>query len=318
LLPPHLDGRQGRRPVSERHFADALLDACRRKRSQVVVGLDPRVDRLPAELRPDATCEGRAQCVESFNRGVIDAVADIAAAVKLQIAFYEQLGCAGMAAYAATIRCARERGLIVIGDIKRGDIAGTASAYAAAHLGGSAAISADFVVDAVTVNPYLGSDGVRPFVDAAAATGRGLFVLVKTSNPSAVELQDLSCGGALLHEHVAALVEVWGAPHTGAGGYSPVGAVVGATFPDDLARLRALIPHTLLLVPGYGAQGGGIDDVLPAFDAAGEGAVVNSSRGIIFAWRHGPHAGRHGEGAWRDAVRAAAAEMRDALWQATH
>ena len=304
--------------MSGRHFADALLDACRCRQSQVVVGLDPRLDRLPAEFRPDGSAAGAAECLLAFNRAVIEAVADSAAAVKCQIAFYEQLGCAGMSAYAATIRHAKDCGLIVIGDAKRGDIASTASAYAAAHLGGHEGGADDFVVDAVTVNPYLGSDGVRPFVNAAVATGRGLFVLVKTSNPSSVELQDLDCGGVPLYEHVAALVATWGGPHRGTTGYSPVGAVVGATFPAELARLRALMPHAPLLVPGFGAQGGGVRDVLPAFDERGEGAVVNSSRGIIFAWHRAPYAERFGEGAWREAVRAAAADMRAQLWEATH
>jgi len=304
--------------MPERHFADALLEACRRKRSQVVVGLDPRLDRLPAELREGDAAPGPAERILAFNRNVIDAVAESAAAVKCQIAFYEQLGCAGMAAYAETIRHAKNCDLIVIADAKRGDIASTASAYAAAHLGGHDGGVDDFVADALTVNPYLGSDGVRPFVNAAVTTGRGLFVLVKTSNPSSTELQDLDCGGRPLYEHVASLVSAWGAPHKGEGGYSPVGAVVGATFPEELARLRALMPHTPLLVPGFGAQGGGVQDVLPAFDERGEGAVVNSSRGIIFAWHRAPYAERFGEKGWRDAVRAAAADMRDQLWQGTH
>jgi orotidine-5'-phosphate decarboxylase len=304
--------------MSGRHFADALLEDCHRKQSQIVVGLDPRLDRLPAELRPGGSASGQAECLLAFNKALIEAVAEYAAAVKCQIAFYEQLGCAGMSAYAATIRHAEERDLIVIADAKRSDIASTASAYAAAHLGGHEGGADDFVADAVTVNPYLGSDGVRPFVNAAAATGRGVFVLVKTSNPSSVELQDLDCGGAPLYEHVAALVAAWGGPHRGTEGYSSVGAVVGATFPEELARLRALMPHTPLLVPGFGAQGGGVRDVVAAFDAQGDGAIINSSRSIIFAWRRAPYAERFGEKAWRDAVRAAAADMRAQLWQATH
>lgn len=301
-----------------RNFADALLAACRRKESQVVVGLDPRLDRLPAEFRPAGPEARAAESVLAFNRAVIEAVADSAVAVKCQIAFYEQLGCEGMTAYAATVRYAREHGLIVIGDAKRGDIATTAAAYAAAHLGGGEGGADDFVVDAVTVNPYLGSDGVLPFLETALATGRGLFVLVKTSNPSSVEVQDLDCGGAPVYEHVAGLVSAWGEPHRGPGGYSPVGAVAGATFPEELARLRTLMPHAPLLVPGFGAQGGGVEDVLPAFDSDGLGAIVNSSRGIIFAWKRAPYAQRFGEPGWRDAVRAAAADMRARLWEATH
>lgn len=303
--------------MPQEHFADALMDACRRKESQIVVGLDPRADRLPAGLRPSGPgARAAAEAVLAFNRGVLEAVSESAAAVKCQVAFYEQFGCEGMLAYALTIQAARELGLIVIGDVKRGDVAGTAQAYAAAHVAGGA--SEDFVVDAVTVNPYLGSDGVLPFVEAAKATGRGLFVLVKTSNPSSVEVQDLDCGGAPLYERVADLVRTWGEAHRGESGYSAVGAVVGATFPEELARLRALMPHAPLLVPGFGAQGGAVEDVRPAFDRDGLGAIVSSSRGIIYAWQRAPYAERFGEARWQEAVAAAAQDMRAALWQATH
>ncbi len=293
------------------NFADLLIEQTRARRSQVVVGLDPRAELLPAEFGGAAP----ADAVLAFNRAVIDAVRDHAVAVKPQVAFYEQLGCDGMAAYAATIRYARERGLIVIGDVKRNDIASTAAAYAAAHVG---APDGDFVVDAATINPYLGSDGVSPFVEAAGAHGRGLFVLVKTSNPSSGEIQDLSVDGAPLYEHVAALVDEWGRSLRGHCGYSAVGAVVGATYPEELTRLRGLMPNAPLLVPGFGAQGGGVADVLPAFDADGEGAVVNSSRGIIFAWTREPYAEEFGEDRWREAVAAAAADMQRDLWDATH
>ncbi len=307
--------------MAARHFADMLADTVRRKQSQMVVGLDPRVDRLPAELKPEGhgPADAAAAIVE-FNREVIDAVAEHAVAVKCQVAFYELHGCAGMEAYARTICMARERDLLVIGDVKRNDIASTAAAYAAAHLGpsGQGGGAADFVVDAVTVNPYLGADCVMPFVEAAAANGRGVFALVKTSNPSSVELQDADCAGSPLYERLAELVVEWGRDYCGREGYSLLGAVVGATFPDDLLRLRKLMPAAPLLVPGFGAQGGGVDDVVGAFDPQGEGAVVNSSRGIIYAWQRPPYSIEHGEGRWRDAVRAAAADMREQLWQATH
>jgi len=296
------------------NFADRLCTEIARKQSQVVVGLDPRLGRLPEELRPSGNdVRKAAEAFIAFNRLVIEAVSRHAVAVKPQVAFYEALGCEGMRAYAETIRLAREAGLLVIGDVKRNDIAGTAAAYAAAHLGTPAGEGGgDFVADAITVNPYLGEDGIRPFVNSAAAHGRGLFALVKTSNPSSADIQDLDCGGRPLYERVAALVERWGAPHRGACGYSCLGAVVGATFPDELARLRELMPHTLFLVPGFGAQGGGVGDVLAAFDADGLGAVVNSSRGIIFAYERRPSV------PWQRAVADAAAEMRRALWQATH
>lgn len=311
--------------MTQHNFGDVLMEEIRRKESQVVVGLDPRVERLPAELKPppgdDGGAAAAAAAITAFNRAVIDLVSEHAVAVKCQIAFYEQYGCEGMCAYAATLRLARERGLIVIGDVKRGDIASTAAAYAAGHLGmpgGDASAASDFIADAVTVNPYLGSDGVGPFLEAAAANGRGVFALVKTSNPSSVEVQDRDCGGRPLYEHVAELVEAWGEPYRGSSGYGTLGAVVGATFPKQLARLRELMPHTAFLVPGFGAQGAAASQVAGAFDARGEGAVVNSSRGIIFAWERSPYREAYGETRWRDAVRAAVADMRQQIWRATH
>lgn len=309
-----------------RHFADALLNAIRDKSSQVLVGLDPRFESLPEEvLRPvvkdyGRTARGAATAYVRFNRAVIDAVAEFAVAVKPQIAFYEQLGVEGLRAYADAVGYAHSKGLLVIGDAKRNDISSTAAAYAAAHLGapeGSVA-SADFTVDALTVNPYLGIDGIAPFLNTGAIHGAGVFALVKTSNPSSVDIQDLDVNGQPLYETVARLVDRWGAEHVGAGGYSALGAVVGATYPEELKRLRELMPRTPLLVPGFGAQGGGVHDVLGAFDADGTGAIVNSSRGIIFAWTRAPYDSAFGPGRWRDAVRASAADMRRQIWDATH
>ncbi|MFO7956900.1 MAG: orotidine-5'-phosphate decarboxylase [Candidatus Brocadiia bacterium] len=304
--------------MAERNFADELMRRIRERQSQVVVGLDPRVNRLPEEILDAA--DGPADAVLAFNRAVVDAVAEHAVAVKPQVAFYERLGCDGMRAYAETIRYARDRDLLVIGDVKRNDIASTAAAYAAAHLGGPGddqPAADDFHADAITINPYLGADGVRPFLEAASAAGRGLFVLVKTSNPSSVDVQDLDTRSASVYERVADLVEGWGEPFRGDSGYSLLGAVVGATFPGELAALRERMPHTPFLVPGFGAQGGGVEDVVPAFDVRGTGAVVNSSRGIIFAWQREPYDDEFGEARWRDAVAAAAADMRRDLWSAT-
>ncbi|MHC5034831.1 MAG: orotidine-5'-phosphate decarboxylase [Planctomycetota bacterium] len=306
------------------NFADVLMGTIRQKRSQVVVGLDPWIQRLPADLAPPENASSPrviADAILAFNRAVLDAVAEHAAAAKCQVAFYEQFGCEGMAAYAATLQHARDKGLIVIGDIKRSDIATTAAAYAAAHLGPADATTpsaGDFVADAVTINPYLGSDSVRPFLEAAFANRRGLFALVKTSNRSSVEIQDLDCGGVPLYERVAELVEEWGEAFRGRSGYSALGAVVGATFPDELVRLRALMRSAPFLIPGFGAQGAGVDEVKGAFDVEGEGAIVNSSRGIIFAWERMPYSEEYGEARWQDAVAAAAADMRKELWQATH
>jgi orotidine-5'-phosphate decarboxylase len=262
-----------------KNFADRLIETIERKRTCVVVGLDPQLDSLPTELRDKARRSNAeaADAILEFNRRVLHAVADHAAAVKPQAAFYEALGWEGMRAFAETIRAARDCGLLVIADVKRGDIGSTAEAYAQGHLDVLQA-------DAVTVNPYLGLDGIAPFLKRAK-DGKGIFVLVKTSNPSSVELQDLDAAGAKLYEKVAELVERWGADCRGECGYSAVGAVVGATFPAAAEKLRRLMPHALFLVPGYGAQGATADDCRLCFDARGRGAVVNSSRGIIFAYR---------------------------------
>ena len=293
-------------------FADRLAAAVREKDSCLVVGLDPFLDKLPREILDGAgeTDDPRANAataIERFNAEVIEAVAPFAAAVKPQIAFYEMFGPAGIAAYERTIGLAQEAGLLVIGDIKRGDIGSTASAYARAHLDPVPGVPA---ADAVTLNPYLGRDSVAPFLDAAARRDAGMFMLVRTSNPSAVELQELDGGGRPLYEGVAALVDAWGSELIGESGYSSVGAVVGATAPAALARLRELMPRTWFLVPGVGAQGGAARDVAPAFARDGLGALVNSSRGILYAY------GDPATTTWRDAVAAAARTLRDELREA--
>jgi orotidine-5'-phosphate decarboxylase len=309
------------------HFADRLFARADALSSQIIVGLDPRWDRLPEALRTAAierhgvTAQAAADAFEAFNRSVIDAIADVAVAVKPQVAFYEQYGCAGMAAYSATIRYARERGLLVVADVKRNDIASTAAAYATAHLGGAPAdvpASDDFVVDALTINSYLGSDGVAPFLDAGVPLGRGAFALVKTSNPSSGELQDVDSGGMSVYERMAMLVRRWGESCVGHSGYSALGAVVGATYPEELSRLRALMPQTPFLVPGYGAQGGGVADVIGGFDKDGCGALINASRSVIFAWKQSPWSEEFGEARWQESIAAAAESMRADIWDATH
>lgn len=272
---------------------DALIEKILQKDNPTVAGLDPRPTHLPPELKdlpPD-------EAYLKFNLGLIGALADVVPAIKPQAACYEALGSAGIAVLEKTIAAAHEAGLYVISDAKRGDIGSTAEAYAEAWLGDGPLGS-----DAVTVNPYLGSDGILPFLD----TGRDIFALVKTSNPSSAELQDLDCGGEPLYMRAARLLEKLGTDSLGGFGYSRIGAVVGATHPAELAKLRALFPKTFFLVPGYGAQGGGAADVSGAFDGRGLGAVINSSRGIIAAWK------KTG-GDWRDAARAEALSMRDAL-----
>ncbi len=282
-------------------FADRLFSSVESKGSCVVAGLDPRIKRLPEPLRKQAE-RSRAQAadaVESFNRQVIEAVAPYVAAVKPQVAFYENLGWQGWRVFERTVKAAKEAGLLVIADMKRGDIGSTARAYA----------QACFEVldaDAVTVNAYLGNDGVLPFLKWAPR-GKGIFVLVKTSNPSSAEVQDLLVDGAPVYEHMAQLVNGWGEETRGQRAYDAVGAVAGATYPQQLERLRSLMPHSPFLVPGYGAQGGSAADCRSAFDANGLGAVVNSSRGIIYAFE------KSASGSWQGAVAEAARRTRDDL-----
>jgi orotidine-5'-phosphate decarboxylase len=284
------------------NFADQLADAVRSKNSCLVVGLDPRVGQLPEVLSGSD-----AERILEFNRNIIEATAPYACAVKPQIAFYEKLGPAGFEAFAETCKAARAAGLLVIGDIKRGDIGSTAAAYADAFMGADA----PFPCDCVTVNPYLGTDSMTPWLESGKRTGAGLFVLVKTSNPSSSELQNLAVSGeAPLHHSVAALVNTWGTDLIGDSGYSSVGAVIGATHPDEAATLRGLIPNAWVLVPGYGAQGGTAEGVRPNFNPDGLGAVVNSSRGIIFAYENRADLAPE---QWLDAIEDAAKASRDDL-----
>ena len=297
---------------------EKLIEGIKKKDAPVVVGLDPMLGFVPGFIKEKAfqelgeTLEGAGEAIWQYNRGLIDAVADIVPAVKPQIAMYEQFGLPGLAAYKKTVDYAKEKGLVVIGDVKRGDIGSTSAAYAAAHLGrvkiGDHAFPV-FDEDFATVNPYLGTDGIKPFVDAARENGKGIFILVKTSNPSSGEFQDRKIDGRPLYEWVGEKVAEWGASHMGST-YSYVGAVVGATYPEMGKVLRALMPKAYILVPGYGAQGGRGSDLVPFFNADGLGAIVNSSRGIIAAWQQEKYA-RFGEKAYADAARAAALDMID-------
>lgn len=281
---------------------DRLIEAIERTQNPSVVGLDPTPALVPPQVIASFADEVRESVEDEtelpaaqlavayfeFNRTIIDAVADIVPAVKPQIAMYEAIGPAGIDVYTMTCEYAQQQGLYVLGDIKRGDIGSTAAAYAG-HLSGVATDETVFDPwheDAVTVNPYLGTDGITPFVKAATAADKDIFVLVRTSNPSSKELQELELtDGGKLYEHVADLVEGWGSQTIGKHGYSRVGAVVGATHPEEGAALRARMPHTFFLVPGYGAQGGTAAGVAGMFDQDGSGAIVNSSRGIIGAWK---------------------------------
>ena len=296
-------------PNSSVPFSDRLAAAVRRCRNPVVVGLDPRVEQLPAGLQPaDQSASACAVAYRSFCCGVIDAVAALVPAVKPQAAFFEALGPAGFQALADVIAHARGAGLLVIADAKRGDIGSTAEAYADAWLGSCAPTG--FGGDALTVNPYLGHDSLEPFVTLARERAAGLFVLVKTSNPGGGQFQDLAIqGDETVYRHVAALVEQLALDSRGSGHYGDVGAVVGATYAAQLAELRAAMPHSWLLVPGYGSQGAGARDVAAGFDDQGLGAVVNNSRAIIFAHARKPYSETFGAAHWQEAVRAATEQM---------
>lgn len=298
---------------------DRLIEAITEKQNPTVAGLDPKLDYIPEFIREKAfrqhgkTLEGAAAAILEFNRGLIDALCGIVPAVKPQCAYYELYGWQGMKALRETVAYAKEKGLFVIIDGKRNDIGSTMQAYAAAHLGLTDVEGERFEAfggDALTVNGYLGSDGIAPLLDVCRAQDRGIFVLVRTSNPSAGELQDLCFeNGEPVYETIGRFCETWGGSLPGKHGYSGVGAVIGATWPEQLDELRAKLPHTFFLVPGYGAQGGGADDVADAFDGNGLGAVVNASRSILCAWknRNAPQ---------EDYAKAAAEEaarMRDAI-----
>ncbi len=289
----------------------------------IVVGLDPMLGFIPGQIIENAfaqygeTLEGAAEAVWQFNRGIVDAVCDLVPAVKPQIAMYEQFGIPGLAAFSRTLDYCHEKGLLVIGDVKRGDIGSTSAAYAAGHLGKVKVgnhVFAPFDEDFATVNPYLGSDGVKPFIDACKENGKGIFVLVKTSNPSSGEFQDRLIDGKPLYELVGKMVDEWGADCMD-GDFSDVGAVVGATYPEMGRVLRNIMPKACILVPGYGAQGGSGKDLIPFFRKDGLGAIVNSSRGIIAAWKQEKYAA-YGAEAYADASRAAVIAMREDIQNA--
>lgn len=307
-----------------------LIAKIQKTKAPIVVGLDPMMKFVPEQIRRAAfaeygeTLEGAAEAIWQYNKGIVDAICDLVPAVKPQIAMYEQFGIPGLIAFQKTVNYCKEKDLVVIGDIKRGDIGSTSEAYAVGHLGrvqvGSSLCTA-FDEDFVTVNPYLGSDGVRPFMNICKEEHKGIFVLVKTSNPSSGELQDRlvrtedgSASGEAetrpVYEIVGSQVAVWGAecmPESG--DYSYVGAVVGATYPEQGKILRKIMPRTLILVPGYGAQGGKGADLVHFFNEDGLGAIINSSRGIIAAYQQEKYA-RFGEAGYAEAAREAVLEMR--------
>ena len=337
------------------HFADRLAAAIEQTGGPAVVGIDPDFDKLPADLRDRASRTGRASdqldAIFQFCAAVLASVAPTAAAVKFQSAYFERYHGEGVDAYYSLIHEARSLGLLTIGDVKRGDIGTTAAAYAAGHLlepdgqtsadgeqiplAGDVRLASDPAAgpslrqevlaapdraapDAITVNPYLGADGVEPFITTAAELGKGIFVLVRTSNKSAGQLQDFAdAAGRKLYEHVAGLVESWASPaeRVGRCGYSLVGAVVGATWPAQARELRAVMPHCTVLVPGYGAQGATADDCMASFSADGRGAIVNASRSVLYAFDREPYRTQF-KADWPAAIGAAAKDFRDDLARA--
>lgn len=303
---------------------EKLAEKIKQTRAPVCVGLDPMLSYIPEHVLKKAygdfgeTLAGAAEAVWQYNKAIVDATFDLIPCVKPQIAMYEQFGVEGLKAFQKTVDYCHEKGLLVIGDVKRGDIGSTSAAYAAGHLGkvqvGSKSFSA-FDEDFATVNPYLGTDGVKPFIDVCRQEKKGIFVLVKTSNPSSGEFQDRVIDGRPLYEWVGEKVAEWGESHMGEN-YSYVGAVVGATYPEMGKVLRKIMPKSFILVPGYGAQGGKGADLLPFFNEDGLGAIVNSSRGIIAAYKQEKYA-KFGEenfaGASREAVKDMVKDINGAL-----
>ncbi len=304
---------------------NTLIQKIQATNAPIVVGLDPTLKLIPKFLVEKAmkeqgeSLEAVAEAILQYNKGLVDAICDLVPAVKPQIAMYEQFGIPGLIAYKKTVDYCHEKGLVVIGDIKRGDIGSTSTAYALGHLGsvtvGSKKLSG-FDEDFATVNPYLGTDGVKPFMDVCAEEGKGIFVLVKTSNPSSGEFQDRQIDGRPLYELVGEKVAEWGEQCKPANGrYNYVGAVVGATYPEQGKILRQLMPNTFILVPGYGAQGGKGKDLVHFFNEDGLGAIVNSSRGIIGAYQQEKYAS-FGEAGFADAAREAVLDMKKDIEEA--
>lgn len=293
-----------------------LVQKIQKTKAPICVGLDPMLGYIPSHIVQNAfkeygeTLEGAAEAVWQFNKEIVDHTYDLIPSVKPQIAMYEQFGIEGLKAYAKTVEYCQQKGLIVIGDVKRGDIGSTSSAYAVGHLGKvkiGSNICSGFNTEFITVNPYLGTDGVKPFVDVCREEDKGIFVLVKTSNPSSGEFQDKLIDGRPLYELVAGKVVEWGDSCMD-GAYSNVGAVVGATYPEMSRILRKLMPRTYFLVPGYGAQGGTAQDLKHCFNEDGLGAIVNSSRGIIAAYKQEKYA-KFGPEHFAEASRQAVIDM---------
>ena len=290
---------------------DILIQRIKETNNPTVIGLDPRYEMVPEFIREKYSkdTDGICKSIEEFNKKIIDAIYDIIPAVKPQLAFYEMLGIEGMKLFKETCKYAKQKGMIVIADAKRGDIGSTATAYANAYLKNEF-----YDIDFLTVNPYLGIDGIKPFIDICKEKGKGIFILVKTSNPSSGELQDLKLqDGDEIYVKVAKLVEKWGEDLRGENGYSSIAAVVGATYPKQLEQIRNIAPHTYFLIPGYGAQGGKAEDIALGFDKNGLGGIINSSRGLMCAYKSDLWKEKFSEKEFEKATRAEAIRMRDEL-----
>ena len=298
---------------------DVLIEKIKEKQSPIVMGIDPRYDFIPNYIKNkyDNSADGFAKASVEFAKGLIDNTYDIVPAIKPQLAYFEAMGPKGLVAYQEIIEHAKSKGLIIISDAKRGDIGTTSKAYSNAFLGKTSLNDKEESIynsDFVTVNPYMGSDSVNPFIEDCKNYDKGIFVLIKTSNKSSGELQDLKLeNGKTVYEHVAGLVANWGEELIGEHGYSSVAAVVGATYPTQLKELRELMPHTFFLIPGYGAQGGKAEDIALAFDKNGLGGIINASRSLMCAYKSDRWKDKYTEEQYGKATRAEAIRMRDEL-----
>lgn len=304
-----------------KNVVDRLIEKIKKMNNPTVMGLDPRYEMLPecVTKKYPQNLEGASKAIIEFNKNLIDATYDIIPAIKPQIAFYEMYGIPGIEAFYETCKYAKEKGMFVIADIKRGDIGSTAKGYSNAYLGKTKIDKTEesiFDVDFITVNPYMGSDCVSPFIEDCKKYDKGIFILVKTSNPSSGELQDVKLeNGEEVYKKVASLVEKWGEDSRGENGYSSVSAVVGATYPKQLETLRKLAPHTFFLIPGYGAQGGKPEDIAYGFDKKGIGGIVNASRSLMCAYKSDKWKDTYKEEEYAKATRAEAIRMKEELNQ---
>ena len=302
-----------------KNIIDQLIEKIKIMKNPTVIGLDPRYEMLPKYVKDKypKTLEGVGQAIIEYNKALIDAIYDIIPAIKPQIAFYEMYGIPGMQAFKVTCEYAKQKGMFVIADIKRGDIGSTAQGYSNAYLGKTKIEEKEqslYDIDFVTVNPYMGTDCVKPFIDDCKKYNKGLFILVKTSNPSSGELQDVKLeNGEEVYTRVAKYVEKWGEELRGEYKYSSISAVVGATYPEQLKQLRQIAPHTYFLIPGYGAQGGKAEDIALGFDENGLGGIVNASRSLMCAYKSEMWKDKFEEKDYAKATRAEAIRMKEEL-----